>query len=91
MDKLNGLKDKVKEDPASMKALIKSLEDAQKELNTRDPFGGVARSLRDMANASQETKTAQEALWRAEVDVEQAQQKGVRQAYDQLKEFEKVK
>lgn len=74
MDKLEGLKDKVKEDPASMKALIKSLEDAQKELNARDPFGGVARSLRDMANASQEAKTAQEALWRAEVDVEQAQQ-----------------
>lgn len=74
MDKLEGLKDKVKEDPASMKALIKSLEDAQKELNARDPFGGVARSLRDMAAASRETKAAQEALWRAEVDVEQAQQ-----------------
>ena len=74
MDKLDGLKDKVKEDPASMKALIKSLEDAQKELNARDPFGGVARSLRDMAKASHETKIAQEALWRAEVDVEQAQQ-----------------
>jgi hypothetical protein len=77
MDKLEGLKDKVKEDPASMKALIKSLEDAQKELNARDPFGGVARSLRDMAAASQETETAQKALWKAEVDVEQAQQ-----AYD---------
>ena len=74
MDKLEGLKDKVKEDPASMKALIKSLEDAQKELNARDPFGSVARSLRDMAAASRETKAAQEALWRAEVDVEQAQQ-----------------
>ena len=74
MDKLEVLKDKVKEDPASMKALIKSLEDAQKELNTRDPFGGVARSLRDMANASKETMEAQKALWRAEVDVEQAQQ-----------------
>ena len=74
IDKLNGLKDKVKEDPASMKALIKSLEDAENELNARDPFGGVVRSLRQMAIASQETKTAQEALWRAEVDVEQAQQ-----------------
>lgn len=75
IDKLNGLKDKVKEDPASMKALMKSLEDAEKELNTRDPFGEIARSLRDMSAASQETKAAQEALWRAEVDVEQAQQK----------------
>ena len=74
IDKLNNLKNDVKEDPASMKALIKSLEDAEKELNARDPFGGIARSLRDMSAASQETKTAQEALWRAEVDVEQAQQ-----------------
>ena len=74
MDKLDGLKDKVKEDPASMKALTKSLEDAQKELNTRDPFGGVAKSLRQMAIASKEAKTAQEALLRAEAEVEQAQQ-----------------
>jgi low affinity Fe/Cu permease len=57
-----------------MKALIKSLEDAQKELNTRDPFGGVVKSLRQMAIASQEAKTAQEALLRAESEVEQAQQ-----------------
>lgn len=74
MEKLDGLKDKVKEDPASMKALTKSLEDAQKELNTRDPFGGVAKSLRQMAIASKEAKTAQEALLRAEDEVEQAQQ-----------------
>lgn len=74
MDKLEMLKDKVKEDPASMKALIKSLEDAEKELNTRDPFGGIARSLRDMANASQEAKTAQENLRLAEAAVEKAQQ-----------------
>ena len=74
MDKLDGLKDKVKEDPASMKALTKSIEDAQKELNTRDPFGGVAKSLRQMAIASKEAKTAQEALLRAEAEVEQAQQ-----------------
>jgi hypothetical protein len=74
IEKLNGLKDKVKEDPASMKALVKSLEDAEKELNARAPFRGVAQSLRDMANASREAESAQKALWRAEVDVEQAQQ-----------------
>lgn len=74
MEKLEALKDKVKEDPASMKALMKSLEDAEKELNTRDPFGGVARSLKAMAEASKEAKDAQEALRRAEDDVEQAQQ-----------------
>lgn len=74
IDKLNSLKDHVKEDPASMKALIKSLEDAEKELNARDPFGGIARSLKNMEEASKETKDAQEALWRAEIDVEQAQQ-----------------
>lgn len=74
IDKLNELKGSVKEDPASMKALVKSLEDAEKELNTRDPFGGVARSLKAMAEASVEVENAQKALWRAEVDVQQAQQ-----------------
>lgn|GEM_PF-5933912 len=75
MDKLEGLKDKVKEDPASMKALIKSLEDAENELNTRDPFGGVARSLKAMAEASGEVKDAQDELAIAERNVEIAQQK----------------
>ena len=75
MDKLEGLKDKVKEDPASMKALMKSFEDAEKELNTRDPFGGIARSIKEWADASREAEVAQKELWEAEVDVEQAQQK----------------
>lgn len=75
MDKLESLKDKVKEDPASMKALMKSLEDAEKELNTRDPFGGIARSIKAMSDASKEAKLAQQELWEAEVDVEQAQQR----------------
>ena len=75
MDKLEGLKDKVKEDPASMKALIKSLEDAENELVSRDPFGGIARSIKAWADASREAEVAQKELWEAEVDVEQAQQK----------------
>lgn len=89
MSKLDALKDKVKEDPASMKALIKSLEDAEKELNARDPFGGIARSVKAWADASREAKNAQKELWEAEVDVEQAQQK-VNNAKDSSPEEQKA-
>lgn len=62
IEKLNMMKDKVKEDPASMKALIKSLEDAESELRSRDPFRGIIQSLKDLRDASNEAKTAQEEL-----------------------------
>lgn len=73
IDKLETLKNQVKEDPASMKALIKSLEDAENELTARDPFRGMANSLRDMASASQEAKLAQQELEEANKEVDEAQ------------------
>lgn len=69
IDKLNELKDKVKEDPASMKALIKSLEDAEDELMSRDPFAGIANSIKDWTNATKEQKDAQEELKQANIEV----------------------
>lgn len=69
IDKLNELKDKVKEDPASMKALIKSLEDAEGELMSRDPFAGIANSIKTWREATKEQKDAQEELKQANVDV----------------------
>lgn len=73
IDKLETLKNQVKEDPASMKALIKSLEDAENELTARDPFRGLANSLKDMAAASQEAKLAQQELEAANKKVDEAQ------------------
>lgn len=69
IDKLNELKDKVKEDPASMKALIKSLEDAEGELMSRDPFAGIANSIKTWREATKEQKDAQEELKQANVEV----------------------
>lgn len=69
IDKLNELKDKVKEDPASMKALIKSLEDAENELMSRDPFAGIANSIKDWTNSTKEQKEAQEELEQANLEV----------------------
>lgn len=69
IDKLNELKDKVKEDPASMKALIKSLEDAENELLSRDPFGGIASSIGERIKATREQKEAQEELKQANIEV----------------------
>lgn len=69
IDKLNNLKDKVKEDPASMKALIKSLEDAESELQNRDPFRGIANSIGTWIKATEERKEAQEELEKANMEV----------------------
>ena len=69
IDKLNELKDKVKEDPASMKALIKSLEDAEGELMSRDPFAGIANSIKTWREATKEQKDAQEELKQANIEV----------------------
>ena len=69
IDKLNDLKDKVKEDPASMKALIKSLEDAESELMSRDPFAGISNSISTWVKATKEQKDAQEELKQANIEV----------------------
>lgn len=57
--KLDTLKGKVKDDPASMKALMKAYEDAEKELAKRNPFGSIITSLKKWAQASQDVKEAQ--------------------------------
>lgn len=66
VDKLDLLKDKVKEDPASMKALTDSLNKAQDELVTRNPLKALVQSLGELKNARQGVKTATEALGTAD-------------------------
>ena len=70
---LDILKDKVKEDPASMKALMKSYEDAREELEGRNPFGTIISSLKEWADASKQVKIAHEELKRADKEVESAE------------------
>lgn len=66
VDKLDLLKDKVKEDPASMKALTDSLNKAQDELVKRNPLKALVQSLGELKNARQGVKTATEALGTAD-------------------------
>ena len=81
IDELDTLKDKVKEDPASMKALVKSVEDAENQLAQRDPFNGVVSAINEWASAAKETKIAQDKLNTANQNLSEA--------YDELEEAEK--
>lgn len=73
IDKMNELKDKVKEDPASMKALSKSLQDAQKELESRSSTVTILDALKEMRTAYDEVATARENLANADKEVGDAE------------------
>ena len=85
--KLNELKDKVKEDPASMKALMDSLQKAEEELNARNPFKAVIDGLKEWYRATKDVKRAE-----LELKVAQQQQTILQNAYNKaLKEGDPVK
>lgn len=73
IDKMNELKDKVKEDPASMKALSKSLQDAQKELESRSSTVTILDALKEMRTAYDEVATARKNLANADKEVGDAE------------------
>lgn len=73
IDKMNELKDKVKEDPASMKALSKSLQDAQKELESRSSTVTILDALKEMRTAYDEVTTAKKNLDNADKEVGDAE------------------
>lgn len=72
-EELDNLKDKVKEDPASMKALMKSYEDLQDAMIKRRPFESVITSLKDWKKAAKEVKDAKIKLDEANKEVDQAE------------------
>lgn len=74
IDKLEMLKDKVKEDPASMKALVKSLEDARKELEGRSSTVTIVDGLKEMREAAKEVDTTMRNLAEADAEVESAEE-----------------
>lgn len=82
IDKLDELKGKVKEDPASMKALSKSLQDARKEFEARSSTITIVDALKEMKQASQEVATAKRNLAAADNEVNAAEEalKGTSQA-----------
>lgn len=96
IDKLEEMKYKVKEDPASMKALTKSLEDARKELEGRSGTITIVNALKeyktatvDLANARQNLAGANIAVADAENQLNEAEQAGdataVAKAVDNLR------
>lgn len=96
IDKLEELRGKVQEDPASMKALTKSLEDARKELEGRSGTLTIVNALKeyktatvDLANARQNLAGANIAVADAENQLNEAEQAGdataVAKAVDNLR------
>lgn len=73
IDKMNELKDKVKEDPSSMKALSNSLQDAQKELESRSSTITIIDALNEMKKATNDVTTAKKNLTDADKEVVDAQ------------------
>lgn len=73
IDKMNELKDKVKEDPSSMKALSKSLQDAQKEIESRSSTITIIDALKEMKKATNDVTTAKKNLTDADKEVVDAQ------------------
>ena len=83
IDKLEELKSKVKEDPASMKALTKSLEDARKELEGRSGTLTFVNALKEynmatkgLGDARQNLAGANMAVADAENQLNEAEQAG---------------
>ena len=69
IEKLTELKDKVKEDPASMKALMKSLQDANKELEGRSSTTTISNALKEYFTATSEVADAKKKLADADAEV----------------------
>jgi hypothetical protein len=69
IDKLDVMKNKVKEDPASMKALIQSLEDARKELEGRSGTVTIVNAIGDIKKAQEAVVTTRKNLATANKEV----------------------
>lgn len=73
IDKLEELQDKVKEDPASMKALSTALQDARKELEGRSSTLTIVSALNQIKEASKEVTDAKKELADANIDLADAE------------------
>lgn len=73
IEKMEEMKDKVKEDPASMKALTKSLEDARKELEGRSGTLTFVNALKEYKMATKGLGDARQNLAGANIAVADAE------------------
>jgi len=70
---LDILKEKVKDDPASMKALMDAYKKGRDELESRAPFENIIESIKEWRNASVEAAGANRELANANRELESAQ------------------
>ena len=73
ISQLDKLKDKVKDDPASMKALMDAYKKGREELESRAPFENIITSLREWRQAAKEASDAQKNLQAAKLEEQNAQ------------------
>jgi chromosome segregation ATPase len=73
LEQLDKLKDKVKDDPASMKALMDAYKKGREELESRAPFENIIVALKEMRQASIEAADARKQLDAANKEYENAQ------------------
>lgn len=73
LEQLDMLKEKVKDDPASMKALMDAYKKGRDELESRSPFENIITSLKEWRAASVEVKDANIELTAANKELESAQ------------------
>lgn len=73
LEQLDILKAKVKEDPASMKALMDAYKKGRDELESRSPFENIITSLKEWRAASIEVKDANIELTAANKELKDAQ------------------
>ena len=94
LDELERLKNKVKDDPASMKALMKSMDDARKKLQERNPFKTLLESIKKLEGKRTAVKNAKTALDNAKKALdnarEQDNQEEVQRNVKKVEEAEKV-
>lgn len=73
IDKMNVLKDKVKEDPASQKALMQGLQEATKEFESRSSTTTVVSALKEIKKAQDEVSAAKKEQTAANQELEDSE------------------
>lgn len=73
LTQLDALKSKVKDDPASMKALMDAYKKGRDELESRAPFENIVESLKEWRQASIEAAAAERELKEANQELKDAQ------------------
>ena len=76
IDKLEELKNKVKEDPVAMKEVMRNIQGAKDELIKRNPFGAMAEGLSEWSDAVRKARQEKQLLSEIEDKLQEAKKSG---------------